>query len=150
METITLTTSTLWILGLLAVIFVIFAVSTLVLSIKYESLKKGNAGWKKMYDDKTALEKESYYKRKAIEDALKLLIAESDKEFLQKVLSEKQSEIGKAVVSNEDCEVKKVLCEAIIGYWQEEKDKIKREQEKEVNHQKMIKSYLEHGGCIDE
>lgn len=150
METITLTTSTLWVLGLLAVIFVIFAISTLVLSIKSDSLKKGNAGWKKMYDDKAALEKESYYKRKAIEDALKLLIAESDKEFLQKILSEKQTEIGKAVVSNENCEVQKILCEKVIAFWQKEKDKIKREQEAEINRKKAVKSYLEHGGCVDE
>lgn len=143
METITLSPAMMWVCSLLAVVFIIFAISTLILSIKYNSLKKGNAGWKKMYDEKTALEKESYYKRKAIEDALKLLIAESDKEFLQKILSEKQTEIGKAVVSNEDCKVQKILCEAIINYWQEEKDK-------KTNHEKALKSYIEHGGCVDE
>lgn len=143
METITLSPAMMWVCGLLAVVFIIFAISTLILSIKYNSLKKGNANWKKMYDEKTALEKKSYYQCRAIENALKLLIAESDKEFLQKILSEKQSEIGKAVVNNEDCEVKKVLCETMIGYWQEEKDK-------KTNHEKALKSYIEHGGCVDE
>ena len=87
METVKLTSELLWICGLLAVVFVGLAISTLVLYIKNSSLKSGNENLRKMYEENAHNSHENYEAMQAKDKALELLMDALDKEFLETQLS---------------------------------------------------------------
>lgn len=123
METITLSPAMMWVCGLLAVVFIIFAISTLILSIKYNSLKKGNANLWKMREESVKTQQTFYESLKKSDAAFNLLVAACDEEFLQKYLSEVQPLLFEAIVRGENYEDKLLLCKKIRCYFQEKKDK---------------------------
>ncbi len=143
METVKLTSELLWICSLLAVVFVGLAISTLVLYIKNSSLKSGNENLRKMYEENAHNSHENYEAMQAKDKALELLMDALDKEFWETQLSNGMKIIGDAVIKKNDSTAQRVLCEKITDYFTQKA-------KKEADRRNAFKSYVEHGGCVDE
>ena len=72
-----------WITTVIGVAMVVFGISTLVLSMKNEALKSGNANLMKLYDEKNLLLQESHQQTKTTEEALDHLLSQIEEEALQ-------------------------------------------------------------------